>query len=349
MAVPIVALLAGAGVAGVALGGALSLYNQRESLANRSNQNILFPPDLNRANAPFMSMQFKKYERRSINEQPFYSEVMKIRLPIPDNLVERTSVSYDNQSLGSALGSAIEAQSTGGSAGTFIEGGAVGALGSLPSFAADAVRAAQGPGGTARQRAANDRNAGIVSTVLGAGAQAVSATAGLIYGITTNPYQVVLFKSPDFRSHSFSWKFIPNSLQESEILRNLIEVFRYHSLPGISSAGAVFFSYPEILEINFRPSDEYLYKFKPCVVKSITTNFAPNSPSFVKSSGAPTAIEFKIELQEIEIMTKADFLRDTNGVYRAGGILERLGGTTPEQRREGQQRFARRAEIIDGF
>jgi hypothetical protein len=329
--------VAALGVAGLA---ALELYGQRRGFADRSDQNILFPPDLNRANAPFMSMQFKRYQRRSINEQPFYNDVMKIRLPIPDNLVERTSVTYDNASLGSALGSFIEAQSAGGnivnSLVTLGVGGAVGALGLLPSAAGEAAR---GTGGSRQER---ERRAGLAEGVTSAAGRALAVEAGALFGITANPYQVVLFKSPDFRTHSFAWKFIPNSLQESEILRNLIEVFKYHSLPGISSAGAVFFSYPEILEINFRPSDQYLYKFKPCVVKSVTTNFAPNSPSFVKSSGAPTAIEFKIELQEIEIMTKADFLRNEVGEY---GLLR---GATPEQRAAGQRRFAERANLAPG-
>jgi hypothetical protein len=315
-----VAAVLGGAAAGFALQGAISLYNQREALANRSDQNILFPPDLNRANAPYMSMQFKRYQRRSINEQPFYNDIMKIRLPVPDNLVERTSVSYDNTSLGSALGSFIESQSAGGDAATsaltLLQGASVGALTALPSIGgAVAGAVSQRAGGATRREA--ERTERTATTILGIAAQTASAAAGALFGITANPYQVVLFKSPDFRTHSFTWKFIPNSLQESEILRNLIEIFKYHSLPGISSAGAVFFSYPEILEINFRPSDQYLYRFKPCVVKSVTTNFAPNSPSFVKSSGAPTAIEFRIELQEIEIMTKADFLglRNERGIY----------------------------------
>jgi hypothetical protein len=336
----------GAAALGVAGLAALELYGQRRGFADRSDQNILFPPDLNRANAPFMSMQFKRYQRRSINEQPFYNDVMKIRLPVPDNLVERTSVSYDNTSLGSALGSFIEAQSAGGnivnSLVTLGVGGAVGALGALPSLAGEATRRAGGPPATEAERAAENRRAGLAQGVVGAAGRALAVEAGALFGITANPYQVVLFKSPDFRTHSFAWKFIPNSLEESQILRNLIEVFKYHSLPGISSAGAVFFSYPEILEINFRPSDQFLYRFKPCVVKSVTTNFAPNSPSFVKSSGAPTAIEFKIELQEIEIMTKADFLRNEEGEY---GILR---GATPEQRAAGQRRFAERALTAPG-
>jgi hypothetical protein len=310
MAVPIVAGIGAVGAATV-LGAynAFELYNQRPALANAFQDSIVFPSDLNRTNIPFISMQFKRYERRSINQQPFYTNVMKIRLPIPENLVERTAVTYNNQELGSIIGSAIEAGSAGSqSPGTTIAGGAaLGALGAAPQIAG-ALAAGLQPGAA---RTAATLGAGALNVAAGL----TSAAAGALFGITTNPYQVVLFKSPEFRTHSFTWKLIPNSLQESESLKQLIETFRYHSLPGISVAGALLFSYPEILEINFRPSDTYLYKFKPCVVKGITVNYAPNSPSFVRSSGAPTAVQFQIDLQEIEIMTKADFFRDQSGIY----------------------------------
>lgn len=305
MAIPAV-LLGGAATALGAIGaaGAIDLYNNRQGLADRLQENIIFPPDL-KSNVPFMSMEFQKYERRSINQQPFYSQVMKIRLPIPENLTERTALSYDNQSLGSAAGSIIEAASVGNinPALTAAAGVGVGALSNAGSIVQ------------------NFAPQGSIASAAGGIAQSAINLAGIaaqtLFGITTNPFQVTLFKSPEFRSHSFSWQFIPTSISESETLRNLVETLKYHSLPGISTAGAVFFSYPEILKINFRPSDTYLYKFKPCVVKNVTVNYAPNSPSFVRSSGAPTAIKITIDLQEIEIMTKADFLRNADGIFNS--------------------------------
>jgi hypothetical protein len=295
---------------------AFSLYNQREAFANQLQSNITFPPDLNRnAAVPFMSMQFKRYQRRSINEQPFYIENMKIRLPIPENLVERTSVTYNNQELGSLIGSVIEASSAGAQdrIATVTGGASLAALRSAPELLASAARRSTNVvGGAALDVAAE--SARTLS-------QLTAAAAGALFGITTNPFQVVMFKSPEFRSHTFAWKFTATSLQESEILRQLVETFKYHALPGIDTSGALLFSYPEILEINFRPSDTYLYKFKPCVVKNITVNYAPNSPSFVRSSGAPTSIQMQIDLQEIEILTKADFFRDQRGVYSSSTPL----------------------------
>jgi hypothetical protein len=331
---------------GITVGSDLLELFTRDPFSDRLQGPIMFPPDLSSRNIPFMAMEFKKYQRRSINEQPFYRGLGKILLPIPENLLETTSVTYNKEALGSAIGAATEALSgvTGisGDPGTIANnlfdrlttagtGAAVGGLSAIVS-------------GLARGAA---ETLGVdVPGLVRQGTNALSALSG----ITTNPFEVMLFKSPDFRKHTFAWNFVATTLQESELLSQLIETIKYHSLPGISSAGAVFFSYPEIIEIRFRPDDKYLYKFKPCVVDSVRVNYAPNKPSFVKSSGAPTAIQLQINLQEIEIMTKADFLRDASGVYRArtGGVLERLGGTTPEQRAAGQQRFGNRALLAPG-
>lgn len=305
---------AGAVAAATIAGDVINLYRNRDvALSQFSQDNIIFPSDLVRnASVPFMSMEFSSYKRRSIYEQPFYQQQMKIRLPIPENLTEQTSLSYQTEELSSTMGAALESLSEGnqgfGAGVRNVLGGAViDTARSLPNLLGAIVGGrAGGLGGAVVGGVA----AGQIQ-ILNQAPAAISA----LTGITTNPFQVVLFKSPNFRRHSFSWKFIPTSLAESETLRSLIEIFKFYSLPGISSMGAIFFSYPEILQINFRPSDRYMYKFKPCVVEGITVNYAPNSPSFVKSSGAPTAIVMTINLHEIEIMTKADFLRDSSGVF----------------------------------
>jgi hypothetical protein len=303
---PVAGLSAGAaGLGLLAAAGSVAdasiLYSNQGEYAAGFQEPILFPSDLFRNGdneIPFISMQFEQYQRRSINEQPFYSEKMKIRLPLPANLTEQTSLDYPTQELGSAAGAVVESLAGSGS------GGIEGLRNSIGQRLGTAV---SGIGVSALRTIASEispRGAGLSESAL-----------SVLSGISANPFQVILFKSPKFRSHRFSWKFIPNSLAESEELRKLVNTFKYHALPGISQFGSVFFSYPEILKVNFQPSDRYLYKLKPCVVTNVTVNYAPNGPSFVRESKAPTAIDFEIQLQEIEIMTKADFLRDNRGIF----------------------------------
>jgi len=303
-----VGAIAGGVAAGFSAVDIGNLMLNQSAFAGEFQSPITLPRDLLRNNeeVPFISMQFERYQRRSINEQPFYSEVMRIRLPIPENLVENTRLNYQNEALGSAFGALTNAgagatNSSGGinevlnRIGGVASGVGVSALASLPAVAAAATGASQQAVGTVQSLT-----------------QSATSALSVLSGISANPFQVVLFKSPEFRSHRFAWKFVPNDPTETEILNQLINTFKYHALPGISSFGSVFFSYPEILQIKFRPTDQYLYKFKPCVVTGVIVNYAPNGPSFVRGTRAPTAVTLEIQLQEIEIMTKADFLRDAS-------------------------------------
>jgi hypothetical protein len=276
--------------------GGLNTLRENVSLFNTDRQNysapfaeglsLYFPSDLNDSNVPYMSMDFSSYTRRSIYEQPFFRDIMRIRLPIPSNLVEQTSVSYDKSAeLGSVAGSVVDTLSpnaggtAGRNAGAIASGVAVGAIRNVTTGA--------------------ERLSGLP----------IGAAASSLTGITPNPFQTVLFKSPDFRAHTFAWKFSPTSSEESETLYNIINTFKYHSLPGLLGSGGVLFSYPEILKINFQPANatRFLYQFKPCVVESITVNFTPaNGPSFFRDTLAPTAVEFTIRVQEVEIWTKSD-------------------------------------------
>jgi hypothetical protein len=303
-------VLAGAAVGAVTAGASLAdlgnLYFNTSYSSGFSNT-IIFPSDLPTRNVPFMSMEFERYQRRSINEQPSYTSQMRIILPIPENLVETTSVSYSKEALGSAVGAITNSLS-----GVTNIGSSGGLSDIVQNIGSRLGGAAAGVG---TEAISNLVRGSLANTGFEGYADRAINAASALSGITTNPFEVILFKTPNFRTHTFGWDFIPNTLQESETLKQLIETFKYHSLPGISAAGSVFFSYPEILKINFRPRDEYLYKFKPSVVESVRVNYAPNKPSFVKSSGAPAAIQFQINIQEIEIMTKADFLRNQSGFF----------------------------------
>ena len=62
--------------------------------------------------------------------------------------------------------------------------------------------------------------------------------------------------------------------------------------------------------VRIFPDDEHTYQFKPCVITDLNVNYAPSSgPSFFKGiKGAPTSVEVKIGLQEIEYFTKNDYI-----------------------------------------
>lgn len=238
--------------------------------------NLTFPSDLysGTGNDYYMSLRFVKYIKRAITSRKEIETYGSINLPIPNGLVESTQVHYDTKELGTVVGSFIESK-TGSMGNPLID--------ATSAFLVERAAAAAG------------------SNVL-PGASAIS-------GLAINPFLTVIFKNPSFKTHNFSWKLIPRNEYESYVIKRIVDTIKYHMLPGLLTRSGVIFEYPEMLLIKLYPNDEYTYKFKPCVVKSFDVNYAPaGGPSFYKISGAPTAIEIKISLQEIEYFTKADYL-----------------------------------------
>jgi hypothetical protein len=257
------------------------------------NEKFSFPSDLVDDTAGrnfYMSFQFQRYQRRSIFDQMFVKHVGGIRLPIPLQLTNRQSVDYeginnkDNPTVGATIDSMI-AQSSGAAA--KIGSGAASVLASLGQ--------------------------GITTTTLNAagrlaGTQNLSGQLFGLVGLTQNPYLTVLFNTPSFRRFEFSWRLAPTNADETERLKNLINKFTYHQLPDLApSTAGTLLQYPDMVNIQLFPNDEYLFKFKPCVIESMSVAYVPaNSPAFFKGTNAPVQVEFSISLLEIELNLKSN-------------------------------------------
>ena len=298
-------------LANIAGGASLRAVQELQRLyAGQLNRPITLPRDLlgptNAAGSAtrnyYITFTFKKYERRAILEQPFYRDVGTYTLPIPKELVDTTSVSYEEASLGTVVGMAAEAISYAAS-----------------GNATDAAAAGAGAAGAAAATAATGALQGLARRTPGAAgavAQSIADNAvpalRSLTGLTPNPFQTVLFKNPQFKTHRFSWRFIPRDEQESVDLRDLIRAFKYHMLPGTVARG-VLFTFPEIVQVRLHPDDKFTYMFKPCVIETMNVNYAPNGPSFYRRTDAPTAVDISINLKEIEFWTKNDFGPEIRG------------------------------------
>ncbi len=289
-------VVTGVGLAAINLGAKAANLPGRERRAGLFQADLMFPLDLiTNANKYYMSLRFVKYTKRAISDRKVITNKGVIHLPIPNQLNDTTSLNYPTVEIGPVLGA-------------FTEVATSGPLG-LYGAAAEGIAA------------------GVAQNIIGnlPGGQEILNATSAVSGHAINPFLTVVFKGPQFKTHSFSWKFFPKSKQESDILTKIVQTIKYHILPGLTSLSGVIFEYPEMVNITISPSEENLYKFKPCIVKSLNVNYAPSGgPSFFKNSlAAPTGIELKIELQEIEYFTKMDIDPDaTPGL--PGGILEQL-------------------------
>ena len=288
-----------AAVGAVVVGGVLayndaaSLYNSRVNMASQYQEQHEFPNDLTGITPFYMSFLFQTYEKRAIKDSAFLRSRGTIRLPIPDSLKDTTAVTYGEKSLSLTTGAALEAVA-GREEGATIGGStALSAIGSAITGAikGGAVEAAIGVADEFRMGGAVD-------------------IAKAYSGVTTNPYQTILFEKPNFKSHSFTWKLVPTDYNESITIRDIIRTFQYHMLPGVSEGVGLFFSFPSMVTVSLFPSSEFLYRFKPCVIENVVVNYSPGAtPSFYRdTNAAPTAVTITVNLKEIEYFTNKDYI-----------------------------------------
>lgn len=294
-----------------------NLYSGRADAAARFQNNITFPSDLlNSDRNYYISLRFEKFVKRGINSPPQSISDGSIKLPIPNNLKDNTSVNYQNEKLGPAAGAILD-----------LAAREIGEVSNLPDAISNlsarlspaAVAASVANPITAVYGVATNAPQATSDVALGAAAQtllnsripgigAVRSGVSQFTGLSINPFMTVMFENPEFKTHNFSWRLVPRSSEESQKIKEIIDSIRYHMLPGISSGAGVLFSYPEIVKVSLHPKDDYTYKFKTCVIKDFTANYAPaGMPSFYRGTDAPTAVEISMTLQEIEYWTKNDF------------------------------------------
>lgn len=272
----------------------------------------VFPKDLQTNGRNFYTqIQFQKYEKRSVFNAPFLSPIGGVTLPLPKKINEQQSVVWEGVE-GSTVAAAIEGYNGSG-------GGFEGLLGGA---------------GAAGTTALSNLAKSFGGRILGNDPFGV---AGAYAGLAPNPFLTMLFKSGQFKQHQLQWTFTPTSSDESETLVRIINFFKQNMLPsylgssGVGSAignilpnlgalignsnsgglasgiGGAVLQYPNIAIIQLYPDDFFTFRFKPCVVDTVSIDYSgAGGPSFFKN-GAPTVINMTVVLKEIELWMQEDF------------------------------------------
>lgn len=125
--------------------------------------------------------------------------------------------------------------------------------------------------------------------------------------LAINPKKEVMFDSFGFRSFNMNYTFAPKSAQEAEMVRSIIETFRYYSLPEISKA-KTFYIFPSEFEIMFLKGDKdnpMIPRVTTSVLKSINVNYTPQGVWSSLPDGSPVAIHISMEFLEMELVDRS--------------------------------------------
>jgi hypothetical protein len=150
---------------------------------------------------------------------------------------------------------------------------------------------------------------GISSAISATQSDAAKLALSRELGIAINPKKQLLFDGIDFRNFQFAFTFSPSSQQESDIVNQIIQTFKYHAAPRIlTEAGGFAFKPPSSFTIEYLYSGKtntYINKITECVLTDIDINYAPNGIwSAFDGTGAPTQITLSLSFKEMELVDR---------------------------------------------
>ena len=226
---------------------------------------LRFPKDIGKY---WMALSFIEANINSINfgnAGPVYQTMGGIILPVPNNLIDTNRLEYSAMSLTNELGSVAQ------------EAGAAILSRASPQLA----------------KVAGD---------LASAASRVVGTAGALTGVAVNTHQVLKFTQPAMKTHTFQWKLIPSSEDESRDLFDIIKTIKKNIYPRQS---ALTFDYPNLVQV-FLCNGEQMYYFKPAYVESFNVTYNPDGQAFYRTKH-PTAVLIEMTIHENAVWTSKDF------------------------------------------
>ena len=281
---------------------------------NQVNQ-VQFPSDLGNVG---MLLMFKKYSYGERNSGAITSARADIQdsvfLSLPDSLIDAQGIRVSASELG-LVGNAV---AIGASA---LGSGGLSAL----------VDAAKGVGmkelaGAAASYLANEAASAVAPGVM----QGVEAGAGA----KRNPFQALLFDGVDLRTFTFNWTFIPKSRAETNAIKEIIRLFKYHSLPyykdfkagNVSAGGKTFLSYPSVCLPLITGVDTIV--MKACMINRVDVDYAGGGELAFLEGGNAAALKLSVTMQEMQMWTREDYGGESQIVSNntAKKQLENFGG-----------------------
>ncbi len=152
--------------------------------------------------------------------------------------------------------------------------------------------------GIAKQLLSKIPGYSLANDMLGKAAAAMSEQR-----IIANPGYFQNYTGTTPRNFSFSFDFIPNSKEEAKKIIEIIMTLKKHASPKLVSGA--FLQAPNFFWFFFSNNTlQKLTKIRPCIIKSIDTNYSGSSVLETTLDGMPKHIILKIEIAELRAVTK---------------------------------------------
>jgi hypothetical protein len=166
----------------------------------------------------------------------------------------------------------------------------------------------------------------LLNKIPGAGGNIdVGDITGSTRGIVLNPNAEVLYESAELREIGMTFKMIPRSAAEAKIIKNIVYMFRFASVPAfggnedaefedskgkeITFGKENFIRVPYLCKFTFMSGNEVnnnLQQFKPCAIRKVAVNYTSDGTYATYSGGEPVATELTLNFLESKLLFKSD-------------------------------------------
>jgi hypothetical protein len=143
----------------------------------------------------------------------------------------------------------------------------------------------------------------VIRTLLASLPGGIGGLSQKLAGSIPNPFSAAIFEKVTPRKFNFNWTIQPQSAQESEKLRDVINHLRYWSLPNPSTQRLIL-EVPYEWELSFVGTN-FLYSFSRCVMSNIDIDYSPNGFNSFMVGGAPQSVTISIEFEEVFPLDKS--------------------------------------------
>ena len=130
-------------------------------------------------------------------------------------------------------------------------------------------------------------------------------------GYAMNPQLQVLFRGIGFRDFQFDFVLTPYSQEETNIIKQIIEKFKYASAPEIDTNGAfnqgLFMKIPDTFDIKFMykgAENPNVHRIGECVLKNVNVDYAGAGTWATHNDGSPVQIRLTLQFTETVIIDK---------------------------------------------
>ena len=230
-----------------------------------------------------------------------------IQLPIPANIADTNQVDWgggDSLNPLAALGTA--------ELGKIVKSGqfAKGTIDAVKSFGSTAMEVLTKGGG--QDLVVNQITSALVNSVAN-GSVDPKALQSRATGQILNPNLELLFSGVNLRTFTFDFDFTPRNLEESNVVKQIIRIFKQSMAPktGSNTAGAgLFIDAPNIFLLKYKTGSRdhpYLNKFKPCALTDMIMNYTASGSYTTYADKTPVHMRLTLRFTELNPIYNEDY------------------------------------------